>query len=126
MIKVIFYFAIIMIVLEIAFGFIFHVLYLNFVDKHTDENRAKFDTTILNLLKGMIERVTITVAFINGMPQILIFFGAMKIGTRINDMMQDKGANDYILIGNMLSVLISYVYLHIYKNMGWILQLPGG
>jgi hypothetical protein len=39
---------------------------------------------------------------LNGIGHALVFFGALKFGTRIK--VDDKVSNDYFLIGNLVSV----------------------
>lgn len=59
------------------------------------------------LLKGMFERIVLIVGLLQGIPQIVIAFGALKIGTRLHD--SSKISNDYFLIGNLLSILIALI-----------------
>lgn len=61
-------------------------------------------------LRGVIERFVIYVGLANGYLQVLVLFGALKIGTKLKP--EDKPlpvgvANDYYLVGNLLSVLIA-------------------
>jgi len=60
--------------------------------------------------KGVLERLTLFVGLLTGFPQVLIVFGALKIGTRLTE---DKGSvisNDYFLVGNLISLLLAISY----------------
>ncbi len=45
---------------------------------------------------------------------MIIFFGAIKLGTRLHEDNQNKISNDYFLIGNMISVgaVLGYQYVY--------------
>jgi hypothetical protein len=64
----------------------------------------------LDLLKGAVERFVVAFALFHGMEQILTLFGAMKLGTRLKSTDEDKGVNNFYLIGNMVSVLVAISY----------------
>lgn len=65
--------------------------------------------TALSITKGLLERLLIFIGLINNFPPVLAFFGAIKIATRLKDN-EDKITNDYFLIGNFVSVLLSLLY----------------
>lgn len=67
------------------------------------------------VIKGVLERLVLTFGLCAGFPQVLILFGALKIGTRISESGKTPTAqrltnNDYYLIGNLVSVGLSMVY----------------
>ncbi len=60
--------------------------------------------------KGKLERAVLFVGLLHGFPQILIAFGALKIGTRLHENRQTEISNNYFLVGNLLSVLLAMLY----------------
>lgn len=71
----------------------------------------------ISIFKGLLERFVLYVCLVLGLTQILIVFGAIKIGTRIDKNVEIK--NDYFLIGNFSSILTSVFY---FKLFIWILK----
>jgi len=61
-------------------------------------------------IKGVVERLVLVLALVKGLPQILIFFGAMKLGTRLTTGTESEAWNDYFLIGNLYSVALAIIY----------------
>ena len=61
-------------------------------------------------VKGVIERLVLILALIKDLPQVLILFGAMKLGTRLTTGTESEAWNDYYLIGNLYSVALAIVY----------------
>lgn len=47
---------------------------------------------------------------VNGFPDILALFGALKLGTRLRQKQNDKDFNNYYLVGNLVSVLFAIIY----------------
>lgn len=72
--------------------------------------------TTRSLLKGLLERAFLLLSLINGFPQALTVFGALKIATRLKDK-DDRITNDYFLIGNMISLMLAIIYFLIWKNL---------
>lgn len=72
----------------------------------------------ISVFKGLLERFILYLCLVIGLTQILIVFGALKIGTRIDKNVEIK--NDYFLIGNFSSILIAVLY---YKLFIWIQTL---
>jgi len=64
---------------------------------------------VLTIFKGIIERLVLFTALVHGYPQILIAFGAMKLGTRLHDEKKSTISNSYFLLGNLLSMFIAIV-----------------
>ena len=61
------------------------------------------------ILKGMFERLVLFTALIHGYPQMLIAFGAMKLGTRLHDKKDSPITNTYFLVGNLLSIFLAMI-----------------
>ncbi|RXK47650.1 hypothetical protein [Aquirufa rosea] len=64
--------------------------------------------------KGILERFIISICLLNNILPILTVFGALKIGTRLSSK-DNIIANDYFLIGNLCSILISVTYYLIFS-----------
>lgn len=77
--------------------------------------RSGFD--IRSILKGVVERVFLTIALLLDYPHALTFFSALKLGTRLKyDDKDNKAFNDFYLIGNLLSVSIVFLYVFLIKK----------
>jgi len=78
-------------------------------------------TTIPNnsKLKGIIERIFLSLSMINLIYPLLTVYGALKIGTRLGNSHQVK--NDYFLIGNVVSILIAMLSYAIFR---FLIPLP--
>lgn len=74
----------------------------------------KFLFMNLSTFKGIFERLIITIGLILNFLPILIVFGTIKLGTRFKDNQDIK--NDYFLIGNFSSILISIFYYWVLKQ----------
>lgn len=61
------------------------------------------------LARGWLERIFILISLLYKLPQALILFGALKIGTRLREG-ETRVSNDYFLVGNLLSVFIAIIY----------------
>lgn len=70
-----------------------------------------------SIAKGFLERVVLVTGLLFGFPQILIAFGALKLGTRLSAEQQNKITNDYFLVGNLISILLALVYTIIVKTL---------
>ncbi len=74
-----------------------------------------------SILKGIIERIFLFIALSNDYTQVLTFFSALKLGTRLkhtetnND--GENNFNDYYLVGNLVSVAIAIGYVYLFKNL---------
>jgi hypothetical protein len=103
---------VIYIILEIVVGFIFNVIAQVFY--------KKMGIDFKSLLKGVIERLFLAVALINGYPHALTLFSALKLGTRLNHKEQQEDNdkyNDYYLIGNLVSVMVAMGYVWLYHSV---------
>jgi len=65
--------------------------------------------TVTIASRGWLERAFLLVALLKNLPQALILFGALKIGTRLKEG-ENKISNDYFLVGNLISVLLALIY----------------
>lgn len=63
---------------------------------------------------GIIERIFLYICLLSGVYHGLVLFGALKIGTRIKTD-ENKISNDYFLIGNLVSVGLVILTVHLYK-----------
>ena len=73
-----------------------------------------------SIAKGILERAVLVTGLLFGFPQILIAFGALKLGTRFSTEQESRISNDYFLVGNLISILLALVYTIIVKAL-WIL-----
>jgi hypothetical protein len=106
-------FSIIFVSGEIVATFLFMGL-TRFFSNGEQPNKAY---TLLALLKGILERFLLFFAFTYSIFLVLTFFGAIKIGTRLEVDKKDKVSNDYFLVGNFISVLLAFIYYVIYVKM---------
>jgi hypothetical protein len=69
-----------------------------------------------SILKGLIERLMLLLGFVAAIPTVIVFFGAIKLGTRLKESNDSPISNDYFLIGNILSaiiVLLEYLFFQL-------------
>ena len=85
--------------MEIIINVVFHYVSTRM---ESEENR------FLSISKGILERLFLITGLLSGYPQVIIAFGAIKIGTRFQK--NTKISNDYFLIGNFVSMLTALVY----------------
>lgn len=64
---------------------------------------------VKSIFKGVIERLVLFTALIHNYPQMLIAFGAMKLGTRLHDEKDAAISNTYFLVGNLMSILLAMI-----------------
>ena len=62
------------------------------------------------IAKGVLERLVLFTGLSNGFPQIIIAFGAFKLGTRLHDENGPGISNNYFLVGNLVSLLLAMLY----------------
>lgn len=89
--------------------------YFNGEKTSREESVNKFLGFEISIFKGFLERFVIYFALTINLTQILIVYGAIKIGTRFEK--NDKIKNDYFLIGNFSSILISIIYYFIFTKL---------
>lgn len=71
---------------------------------------------MISIIKGLLERTFLTFGLISDLAVVVIFFGALKIGTRLSEDKVSQISNDQFLIGNIISVALSIVYYTIWTN----------
>jgi uncharacterized membrane protein len=75
-----------------------------------------------SILKGIFERLFLTLFLFNGIHHALTFFSALKLATRLKHSetnAEESGKyNDYYLLGNLTSVAISFLYVCIWHHAG--------
>ena len=81
-------------------------------------SRLGFD--FKSIIKGVVERLFLFIALVNGYTQALTFFSALKLATRLKhsetEAAKENKFNDYYLIGNLASVAITIGYVYVYQN----------
>jgi hypothetical protein len=80
-----------------------------------DTEQKPFIGMNISTFKGMLERFIIFLALSLSVSQILIVFGTIKIGTRLDN--KQKIKNDYFLIGNFCTVLFSLIYYYLFLRV---------
>ncbi|KMY66468.1 hypothetical protein AAU61_14945 [Desulfocarbo indianensis] len=69
------------------------------------------------VLKGVLERLTLFTGLLHGFPQIIIAFGALKLGTRLHEEQGSEISNSYFLAGNLISILLAMAYAIATKSL---------
>ncbi len=73
-------------------------------------NNSKYDRSFI---KGVFERVFLSLCMINQIYPLLTVYAALKLGTRLGNSHQVK--NDYFLIGNITSILLAMLLFSIFS-----------
>lgn len=109
---------IIMLVCEIVLAFLFSLV-AQFLYK-------KSQIDLKSILKGLGERLFLTIFMFNNLPHAITFFSALKLATRLKHEESTKGDtekfNSYYLIGNLISVTVALFYVWIWNHTGDIDQ----
>ncbi len=74
----------------------------------------------LSILKGILERLVMFIGLLHDYPQILIVFGALKLGTRLYQDKNEDITNNYFLIGNFVSLLMAMIYTIVTQRLSVI------
>lgn len=69
------------------------------------------------VVKGILERLTLFIGLLHGFPQIIIAFGALKLGTRLHEEKGSEISNTYFLTGNLISILMAMIYAIVTKEL---------
>lgn len=72
---------------------------------------------IPSILKGVLERLVMLTSLLHGIPQVIIAFSAMKLGTRLHDEGPTQISNTYYLVGNLLSILFAIIMSIVATNL---------
>lgn len=83
--------------------------------ENDNKNTRPFLFLNISVFKGMLERLVLFVALILNFSQVLILFGTLKIGSRFDKNV--KVLNDYFIVGNFSSILISLFYWYCYLKL---------
>ena len=59
--------------------------------------------------RGILERVVLVTGLLHDFPQIIIAFGALKLGTRLHEEKESDISNAYFLVGNLISILLAMI-----------------
>ena len=71
-----------------------------------------------SIVKGMLERTFLVVALLLDYPHALTLFSALKLATRLKrEGEEERGFNDYYLLGNLLSVLAAMGYVVLIRKL---------
>lgn len=110
------------------FSFVFWELIVNLIvfpglnrlfkvnkNKTPKGNLSEQESEISPVLKGIIERLCLTLGLSLGFQSILVVFGALKIGTRLSPTNRKKVANDYFLLGNLISIMTSLLIYYTFS-----------
>lgn len=104
--------AFIMLICEIILAFLFSLVAQLFYKK------SQID--IKSILKGLSERLFLTIFMFNNLPHAITFFSALKLATRLKHDESSKGDtekfNNYYLIGNLISVTVALFYVWIWNH----------
>ena len=111
-----YYYFIIIPLVEIIFTVVFHFIKPKFIRKECFDFKS--------FIKGILERFFILYSLLSNLPHALTLFGALKLGTRLkssedvkteNSKIEESKYNDYYLIGNLISVMLSIFYYNLLK-----------
>ena len=73
--------------------------------------RGGFKNFGISLIKGWIERGFVSFGLLMDLPLVLVFFSAIKLGTRFRKDEDSQVSNDQFLVGNLLSVAAAIFYM---------------
>lgn len=74
-------------------------------------------------LKGIIERQCLILGLLCNIPQVLVAFGALKIGTKLGGQPKstaEKTSTEYYLIGNLVSISIAIGFIYLKNKINLI------
>lgn len=83
-------------------------------DETEEQQKSKKRKKIAAMCKGILERSCLFFALYLGFPQMLIAFGALKIGTKLGK--DCEISNDYYFVGNMASIFLVFLAYFICRD----------
>lgn len=92
------------VIMELSINLAFH-----FITRWLKNSKDSKIQRRREVFKGVLERFVLVAGLLTGFPQVIIAFGALKIGTRFQK--NNKVSNDYFLIGNFLSLLAVILFV---------------
>lgn len=98
-----------MIWIKLIIAYLIIELLVNIFYRIIDAKLEDESNTFRSIIKGILERFMMITGLLAGYPQILIAFGAIKIGTRFQQ--GSKVSNDFFLIGNFISILTAILFV---------------
>lgn len=102
----------IMLICEIILAFLFSLVAQLFYKK------SQID--IKSILKGLCERLFLTIFMFNNITNAITFFSALKLATRLKHDESNKSDtekfNNYYLIGNLISITVALFYVWIWNH----------
>lgn len=96
---------------------VFYLIRRYFQGQSTIKNPVTVHTWLYSVFKGVLERLVIFLGLMNDLPYVIGFFGALKLGTRLDTDKNDRVSNDYFLIGNLVSILLVVISYLIWKHL---------
>ena len=106
-------------ILIFIFQELFALVVFHFIRRYFQQQNSAITTHswLYSILKGVLERLFIFVGLLNDMPMVVGFFGALKLGTRLDADKNNRVTNDYFLMGNIVSMLIVIVSYLVIKQV---------
>jgi len=102
----------IMLICEIILAFLFSLVAQLFYKK------SQID--IKSILKGLCERLFLTIFMFNNITNAITFFSALKLATRLKHDESNKSDtekfNNYYLMGNLISITVALFYVWIWNH----------
>jgi len=81
-----------------------------------DVDKKGFNWTAIGI--GVLERLVLFFGMAMNITQVIILFGALKIGTMVSAKKEKSKDLDYFLVGNLTSVLLALFYIFFYQILG--------
>lgn len=69
--------------------------------------KKEFFKVNMDNIKGFFERALLVLGMAYGFPHVIILFGALKIGTRLDNSKSCLATTNYFVLGNILSVILA-------------------
>ena len=102
---------------ELTALLIFYFIRQYFQGQSSAKSTVTVHSWLYSVFKGILERLVIFIGMMNDLPYVLGFFGALKLGTRLDTDKNDRVTNDYFLIGNLVSILLVVISYLVWKHL---------